>query len=382
MERKEILYKKLYTITVLAVMLFICMRVAIPLIKAGFRDDWETAMQERFIFKDVLFEVYGKVNVVLQPDEVIRNGQQVVRREDGRISIPQADCSMEFQQNSIQAFSDFCEEQDIVFLYCNYPAQTGSDKELLAQGIYSYCDKRADKLIDFLRVEGIEYLDFRIELTKSSLPDDEIFYKTDHHWTTKAGFFAAKSILEKCNELGCSFDCSLLQEELFTFTKYEKCWLGETGKYVSRSWAKVLDDFVLIEPKYETKLTLTIPDYSDYDRNGDFSDLINKEIFESNANVYDSASWHYSYLFANWGYGEIDNLLIQDEGKKVLLIYDSFSLVVAPFMALTADEIILWNTRENTNSVYNYIKENDIDVAIIAYTEGSSIAKEKMFNFE
>lgn len=379
--KNNYIYKKIYASIIFILILFIEIGTILPSIHSGLFENPELILQDNFLYKEMLFEVYGKVNTIVFPYEIIRNNQQVVRRRDGWLSIPQADCDTLSQQHGLLELSDFCKKRNVNFLYCNYPAQAGNDQKLLEQGIYSFCDRRADRLLEFLQEKGIEYIDFRDELKVSGLTDEEIFYKTDHHWTTEAGFFAARRILEKCNkDMGYTFACDLLEEDKFVYTKYKNCWIGEIGKYVSRTWAEVLDDFVLIEPKYKTRLTLTIPDYAAYNRNGDFSDLINKDIYKKEGDIYNSRSWHYSYLFSNWGYGEIDNMLIEN-GDHILLVYDSFSLVVAPFMALASDKVILWDMRENTDSIYEYIDHNDVNIVVVAYTEGSSIAKEEMFNF-
>lgn len=55
---------------------------------------------------------------------------------------------------------------------------------------------------------------------------------------------------------------------------------------------------------------------------------------------------------------------------------------MAPFMLMPAKKIVMWDMRFNDNSIEEYINNNDIDIVIVAYTEGSSISKQNMFAFD
>lgn len=65
-----------------------------------------------------------------------------------------------------------------------------------------------------------------------------------------------------------------------------------------------------------------------------------------------------------------------------MLIKDSFSVVVAPFLALSCLELALWNMREKHESgLYEYIEKSDFDNVIVAYMEGC-LNVEDIFAFE
>lgn len=52
------------------------------------------------------------------------------------------------------------------------------------------------------------------------------------------------------------------------------------------------------------------------------------------------------------------------------------------FYADASKKIVMWDMRFNDNSIEEYINNNDIDIVIVAYTEGSSISKQNMFAFD
>lgn len=210
---------------------------------------------------------------------------------------------------------------------------------------------------------------------------EDIFYYTDHHWTTYAGLLSARSIIHHLNNNKIQFDEDLLEDDNFSFIKYEECWIGETGKYVSRTWANKRDDYLLIEPEFLTDLQYRVPGHN-IEKTGDFDCLLDKEIYNEYGLNYNSPSWHYSYLFSNYDYAELINKNVQN-GKRILLIKDSFSMVIAPFLIIPSEKVIMWDTRyDHLESVMEYIDSNEIDIVIVAYTQGSSIAKPSMFKFD
>ena len=57
------------------------------------------------------------------------------------------------------------------------------------------------------------------------------------------------------------------------------------------------------------------------------------------------------------------------EGKKILIIKDSFSVVVIPFLSLATSDVVVWDMRTTSEGLYNFIEQNDFDVVLLAYTD-------------
>ncbi len=368
--------KKIYSSIFLCSMavLLVCQ---FPRVKNWKIQDLESSVQENFFGRSMLFDIYGYIQLMISPNEIQQGDSMVVRLQDGRIAIPCSKADMTYQKEETFLLSEKCKEEGVRFLYVNFPSQCGSDAELLSEGVYSSADENADELISYLEENNVDILDMRAILQDYHAED--IFYYTDHHWTTYAGLISAQSIIHYLNNDETEFDEQLLEFNNFSLKKYNECWIGETGKYVSHTWANKRDSFTLIEPQFATNLQYRIPNHN-IDKTGDFSCLINKEIYNQHEIGYDSSSWHYSYLFSNYDYAELINNNLAD-GKKILLIKDSFSMVVAPFLIIPSGRIIMWDTRYNTDSVTEYIDNHEIDIVIVAYTQGSSISKPSMFQF-
>ena len=346
----------------------------------GGLDNLESNLQANIEKREELFDVNGYLERIITPLMISKDGGIVARRMDGRVVIPSDDCDMTFQQQGLLELSKFCKKREVDLIYVNYPSQCGSDERLLDEGIWSFCDKRADKLLGFARDNNIRTIDIRDLFDDGYYDKQLMFYNTDHHWTTEAGLLVARTITNQCNSrFLMNFDVSRLDSDLFNRTKYPQAWLGETGRYCSFGWTGKLDDYTLLEPVYNTHISYSVPEEEIY-KEGSFECLIDKSIYKQKS-IYEGPTYHYSYLFSNYGYAELHNFEPTND-IRVLYIKDSFGLVVAPFLLLTAKDVIMWDIRYNDESVMNFIENNDIDVVVIGYTEGSSIAKPRMFQFD
>ncbi len=75
----------------------------------------------------------------------------------------------------------------------------------------------------------------------------------------------------------------------------------------------------------------------------------------------------YIYLFGKPAETVITNNTITD-GKKILILRDSFAQVVAPFLALGTHEVDLICDQKFSGSICSYIRENKPDVILIIYS--------------
>lgn len=344
-----------------------------------FMDNSEAWIQENMPLHDSLFEYYGFCNRVTGKNSIVSNdGSTYIRLDNGQLVYQSSETEIEKKAENIEKFAGFCQENNAQFLYVNFPSKPASDSELIEIGYPSYANQNADALLHNLEEKKIEYLDLRESIKSHNMDFYSLFYKTDHHWNADAGIFATQEIVSKINkDFRLDLDTVCLENDNFSKQVYTNCWLGETGRVMTKTYSG-LDDFIVIKPLYDTSLRYDA-DESDLHKEGDFSILLNEEMYTNNNNKIYNTSWHYSYLYSNFGEATITNNL-KDE-PKVLLIKDSFALVVAPYLALTTGQVTLWDMRYNNNDVEQYILENDFDLVIVAYTQ-TSLRKSNMFDFD
>ena len=77
-----------------------------------------------------------------------------------------------------------------------------------------------------------------------------------------------------------------------------------------------------------------------------------------------------------WWEGNLHNNNV-DKGK-VLIIKDSFSVVVIPFLSLAVQDVVVWDMRATKDGLYDFIEQNDFDAVILAY---SGVWNFEMFQF-
>lgn len=338
-------------------------------------EEW---IQENMPFREELFEINGFYNKAVGRSNIKRGSQTYIKLENDQLVYLTEKANMESNIQHLKNFSDFCEDNNMQFMYVNFPSKPSSDNELNDLGYETYVNSNADQLLDGLQEKKVRTLDIRNSIKEWGVDFYSLFYKTDHHWNADAGLFAAQEIINELNkEFECDFDSSLLQSDNFDRQVFERCWLGETGRVMTQTYAG-LDDFILLKPKYDTSLKYDVEE-SNKHLEGDFSILLDQKMYNNPNNDIYKTSWYYSYLFLNYGKATIRNNNMKDK-QKILIIKDSFALVVAPYMALTAEEVTLWDMRYNENSVKEYILNNDFDIVIVAYTQ-TSLEKEKMFSF-
>ena len=162
----------------------------------------------------------------------------------------------------------------------------------------------------------------------------------------------------------------------YTIKTYDKWFLGSLGKKVGAyfTWGGA-DDFELITPNFDTNLTESQP-IKDIERNGSFEDTA--LYMENMKKDYFNINTYATYSGGDFRLQIMKNNLNQN-GKKILMIRDSFACVVAPFLALQTSELHICDMRDYEYYVgeklnaEDYIKQLKPDYVIVLYSGVSSI---------
>lgn len=268
-------------------------------------------------------------------------------------------------------------------MYVNQPIKYIDDDYMLKEfGIKSYSNQNADLFLKRIDKEGIPYLDLRENIKSENINSFDLFYRTDYHWTTKAGLWATNHIAKAMNQqLGYNIDESLFDISNFNIKEWKNCWLGEQGKKIAETYIG-LDDYTKIIPNFTT--SYTFPSSDDQKTYGSFDDFINEEKYSFEKDVYKNSSWHYSYRAKNCINNNVQN-------GKILMLADSYAMVTEPFLSLGVNKIdylILRNVSDSF-SLRNYILENQYDTILICYAQfmigahdSPDSSNYKMFTFD
>lgn len=264
----------------------------------------------------------------------------VVKADSGTLlgyllTTPYSEESVQTWVENIKYFQTLAESNGAGFLYCEIPEK--SAYEILPPNYISYSAQRKEDYLQAIIDNKIPFLGSAAMFKEHGMEADDIFFRTDHHWTPMAGFLVHVGICEKLQEYYC-FDYNSQYTDLgnYNIKTYENWFLGSYGKKCGTFFAGPhVDDFDLITPKFETDFVEEIPSKNTI-RSGRFEDTM---LYENRlTKEYYTYNTYGTYSGGDYRLQKITNNSIED-GKKIVVIRNSFGCVVTPFLALHAKEL-------------------------------------------
>lgn len=297
---------------------------------------------------------------------IVKNGEQVVKTDIGSLAVASAQPLSEKQADAIaekvENLKNVAQENGAEFLYVAAPAKAYYGG--LPQNVTDYTKENYDLLMQALQNRRIPSLDF------SGMLNAESYYLTDHHWKIRSAFEANRTLCETLNEnYGFTYNPENADIDRFKVETYEDWFLGSYGKKVGIHFSSEVDDFELITPAFETDFTELLP-LENKSREGSFSEtLIYQDKLEK--------GYYNKNQYAAYSGGDFRLQIMKNnqlpEGKKVLMVRDSFACALAPFFALQTSELHLCDMRnfdyftgEKLN-MKEYIEELKPDYVVVLY---------------
>lgn len=307
----------------------------------------------------------------------IRVVENLVKLDNGQLTGPCSDFDVTPAAEAVIRLDTFCRENDTPFLYINLPNKPLSDRDLTVLGVDSFMNQNEDLFLQRLTDAGIDWLDLRGPVLSCFDDPYDCFYRTDHHWTPEAGLLAAGFITRELHErYGLPVETDRLDPDRYETTRLKNIFLGETGKKTGAVFAGS-EDLLIIKPSFPTHLTLSIPNKK-IDKTGDFSICLDQSRLQ-NMSLHKS-NLYYAYMYGNDALQQFHN---EDaEGGRVLIVKDSFSQVVSPYLAMGIRDLTCWDVRDNSASLLDHIKENDYDLVIVMYSANMIKSPGHMYRFE
>ena len=263
----------------------------------------------------------------------------------------------------VSGLSRVCEENGIEFLYVSRPSK-GREPELYPDNYPNKGRDNTDGTVRKLVNESVDALDLTERIEEEGLNLYDLFYKTDHHWTSNAGLWGAKEIAaELNNRYDYDLDVSLLDTSLYMVEHYDTVYLGSQGRRVGEYFTG-MDDFDIIWPKFDTSYDVEYYN-ADGKYSGSFSDVF---LFRDQLNLakpltLDTIGYDV-YMLGNHALIRCHNHLANNE-KKCLIMINSFGCVLCPFLSLEFSELDCIDVRSFTDqSIKDYILETQPDVVV------------------
>lgn len=262
----------------------------------------------------------------------VSNG--IVLMKNGMLAEETASADPQYAAGQITELYQYLKDRDTPFLFVESPRKPDIDSSLMPEGTQSHCHENADGLLRLLNDNGVPTLDLRPELSGSAQALEQYFYRTDHHWNAEGAFVAFQRIVER---LGEGDICArVTQRENWDKHILPNYFLGSHGRRVGIGFAG-LDDFIYLTPKFDTRMSCTIPSLGIF-RSGDFfAAAFDERQISGKPNYYGSTPYT-----AHTG-DDYPLVLYQNENapstKRILMIKDSFGLPLEGFLATAFREV-------------------------------------------
>lgn len=319
-------------------------------------DKFETDVATTFFQKFQFVNLNGAIRNLLGQREM----NWVIKLNNGYLLTKIPYSSDEYLQNCadrVASFNNYLKQRGTVLVYAATPYTSGKYDPEIPTGVSDYGNYNVDRFITMLNTLDVETIDFREIMHENGIDHYSMMYKTDHHWNTKAGFYAY-GILEDyiIAQTGCSVDERISDINNYTITTYEKWHLGSRGQRTGRYFAGI-DDFDLILPDFETTIQ------NDSGITGKMQDLVIN--MEPLSNKQYTSRYTYDLVLdaANDHYINLDC----ENDIKILIVTDSFGKALNPYLMMGFREIKFQDDSDVSPITPEYIEAYDPDVVILMY---------------
>ena len=320
-----------------------------------FMRDFETYTTDQFIGRDAWVDLKARTERALGKKEnnnvYFADNDTLITRFDQ----PAADRVTE----NLNYVNKFVENVDIPVVFSLIPSQACIWADRLPEGAPNA--SQTDLMAQAQEaVTGATWADVYTPLMEHK--DEDIFYRTDHHWTSLGAYYGYTGL---ASALGYT-PVSLTD---YTPTVRSTEFYGTVFSSSGVRWVK--PDTITT---YVPDDGITVVSHT-YDNSGNPVEEQRALYVESFLSVKDKYSM---FLGGNQSLGVVTNTNNPD-GPKLLIIRDSYADSLVPFLTAHYSEIHLIDPRYYHLSVKDYVAQNGIDQALVLYSVPNFVTDGNMF---
>lgn len=309
-----------------------------------FQEDAESAFGDQFFQRDFMTGLSTSFKKILGFKDI--GGVYIADDNYYIAKITDSDIKQDKFVQNLRYISYFAKSQDanVYTMLVPSPITILKDKLPAFAPFYS-AESMYNTAGTLLETSG--FIDIRGALTEQG---DDVFFKTDHHWTLKGAYVAYRKY---CEKIGINY-------RLFNPVKI-------SGNFYGTLYSKALDFKAKPDEIYaiDTEKTKNASVISDN--------------MKTHTGIYDAESLEkkdkYAYFFGG-NYGKTDIKTGNSEKPKLLVIKDSFANSFVPFLLEDYSHITMIDLRYYNESVFKTVNEIKYDDVLILY-EISNFANDK-----
>lgn len=327
---------------------------------------FDARMSEFFVLHDVSIHAYGGVQNVLNRSLIddTDKSSEVVKLKNGYLTFKEnSDADLSGLADYLTELKSVCDSAGCELMYVKKISKGTTDESIIPD-FYPYVyQTNFNEIKPELIKSEIPVLDFDQIIQEQSIDKYSLFFITDHHWTPQTGLWVSENIVTQLNEeYRWNLDTDRLAISDFKIENYPKSFLGSQGKRVGALYDGV-DDFRVIKPGFETSFTVKMSDKGEAVTGSFEETMLHKESITPDNLLNKDDTAYDTYMCGNHPLVKIQNHKITN-GKKALLVLDSYGCVVAPFLSLEFQQLDCIDIRSYTDSVKDYITESKPDVVV------------------
>lgn len=338
-------------------------------LKTGDPDSWEKRVNESLDKGHVFINLFGALQKAMGKRYVDdpAGGYPVAKLSTGQLTFASLKNPVDqtATARNLISFGEKLDRLGIPFLTVVAPTKLSNPIAAMPTGAPDYGNSFGDKLLPLL-YGRVDALDLRPAFVAAD-PDNSFFFKTDHHWRAEGALFACGTLMRYLNaQYGFEVNEEALDPSSYTVTIYQDLFLGSQGKRVGIYYAGT-DDFTVLTPKFETSFSYTYsglaePRVGPFEKSLCFENRLTKDYFSANPYVY--------YSGGDWGRSEFVNLLNPD-GPTVVLIRDSYSCALAPFLSIQLGRLITIDPRAYSGDFLEELTALSPDLVMLLFCSSS-----------
>ncbi len=332
--------------------------------------DIEKSSSDQLRYHDMMMNVDSIRNNILGIKVIYKDDTTIVKTDSEsliEISPPKSASELDEIVGCIEKLKHVSENNGASFLYCAIPSK--NNYVTTPSNVMDFTEDNYNEYVKKIYDADIPILDLSSIMTDKK--DTDIYFSTDHHWKPQYGLKASGAICEELyDRYGFSYNKEYIDIQNYNIKTLPDYFLGSWGKKVGAyfSWNGA-DDFDLITPKFETSLAFEEP-LIEKKREGAFEETV---LFMSNVeekNLYNKSPYA-TYCDGDCRLQIIKNHLKLD-GKKIVIVRDSFACVVTPYLSLQTNELHCCDMRDFISgekiNMAEYISETSPDYVIVIFS--------------
>ncbi|WP_159426834.1 DHHW family protein [Clostridium nigeriense] len=315
-------------------------------------EKFNSYVSDQFFSREKFISLKSRVDIILGKNKIndVYIGKDNQLYEDFKIK------SKDDLLNKVDVINEFKKQNnDLNVKFILAPTATSIINDKLPK------DAPVDDEIEYIKkveenlIDDIEFIEVYDELKKYK--SDYIYYKTDHHWTTDGAYIAYDAF---CKSVGIEAKKKEDFEQIVASNDFYGSLSSKIGLFGLNK-----DELKLYIPNNLNVIVNYVTEQK-------------KETSLFSSKKLESKDKYQVFLDGNYPLIEIEN--DKNVDKKILIIKDSYANNFVPFLSENYGKIYLIDLRYYTDSLRDFIKNNNIEEVLLLYNVNTFNEDDSIFN--